>query len=77
MPDFEEFLASVDFEEAEKISKSICFGLPDLLQFDANDISSWGPALKATTENTLMRANTNTIALLKIYHQWLQDHLES
>ena len=77
IPDFEDFLASVNFEEAEEIAEAICYGSPEVLSFDATDISSFGPALQSGVENTLVRANANTIALLKLYHLWLQNHLET
>lgn len=76
LPDFADFLASVDFEEAEKMSQAISFGHPDVLSFDTKDAASWGPALTSVGDNAVSRASANTIALLTLYHQWLQNHLE-
>ncbi|MCI9402225.1 MAG: hypothetical protein HFF04_00940 [Oscillospiraceae bacterium] len=73
LPDFTDFLASIDWEEAEKIAQALTVGRPDILVFDKTNKASLGAALHSVGANAIAQANANTLALLTLYHRWLQD----
>lgn len=73
IPDFSEFLASLDVDGIIKdLQKE--FSL-HLVQFQSDDQKSLETALQMTIDNATHAATAASVIIIQRYHQWLQQIL--
>ena len=74
IPDFSEFLASIDVEEMGRRMGQV---RPlEIIQFDANDLESAKAAAVLLYQRAVEDASKITLLQLEAYHEWIQKQLD-
>ena len=73
IPDFDEFMASLDPDETLRALAEI--NGDHVYQFNSNDPQNWATFAKELHQQAIVAANRFTVFYLRQYHEWLREHL--
>lgn len=73
IPDFSEFLSTIDAEEFTKGMQDAV--PPHLVQFQSDDVKSIDTAVQMAIAHAVKASFASSRLLLQQYHEWLQQHL--
>lgn len=77
IPDFSVFLASIDQDDLARELDAMFYGTPSVIQFSADDPALLERAMNLRLEESERRLTASFTLLLRRYHAWLQDQLET